>query len=669
VLEPVDPEGGPVDLAWSWTVAGAPTDLDGPVVPARLLHRGQVWTVTAVPDDGVQDGAAATATATIGDAPPVFVGGLVPTTPRTGDVVACLGHWEDVDGDVVDDLGIAWEVDGSDAGSGPVLPISGLFRGQLVRCTASASEGEATTVVRVGDALVGDGEPRLATLEVVPSRPAPGGLATCRVGGLFDPEDDRVDVDVRWTLDGAPLGTGASVVVPEVPGGRLACAAVPRDSVGPGDEVTAWAEIGEPDPPGDVLVLLLDDIGVDGVGVYGVGTPAPPTPNLDTLAAEGVRFDRAWSHPTCSPTRAALLTGRYAFHTGYGHPSERSETWSLPDDATTVPEALATWSPALYATAAVGKWHVGTIVDDMGQQPLRAGFGAYHGVLGNLQPSHALDGARSSYTDYEYADGTSLQRRTDYLTVVEADDAIDAMATLPEPWFLYVAFHAVHAPWAFPPDGLWGGVPTPGVTDVMARADAMTEALDRQIGRILAEVPPDTTVIVLGDNGSPHLVNRGPYQDQAGKSTVLEAGVRVPLIVAGPAVAVPGSRSDALVSVTDVFVTALELAGADAGELPDDVGGDSVSLLPYLRDPSRASLRRVAFTEGFTPNGFAPHRTDDRAVRDDTWKLVRTTDGHEQLFRLGTDVIEGDDRLAEPDAEAVLARNRLAAWLQGSAFR
>ena len=210
-----------------------------------------------------------------------------------------------------------------------------------------------------------------------------------------------------------------------------------------------------PDPPqtpGDrpnVLVVLLDDIGVEKVGAYGESPPGvtpPCTPNMDALATAGVLFRNAWTNNVCSPTRAQLLTGRHGFRTGIGglvNGFDTAEGLAI-DLETTLPQALAG-----YATAAVGKWHLAAPAQGL-QHPLEAGFGAYAGSLYNLN-------SYSNWVKTFDADGDGVLDQAcelRYATTDSTDDAIGFARTLASPWFLYVAYNAPHMPVHAPPPAL-----------------------------------------------------------------------------------------------------------------------------------------------------------------------------------------------------------------------
>lgn len=397
----------------------------------------------------------------------------------------------------------------------------------------------------------------------------------------------------------------------------------------------------------NVLILVADDVGVDAVSSYRVAASPPPTPVIDSLAARGVLFERAWASPMCSPTRALLHTGRHAFRTGvgnhlvlgwFGRPLRIAE-WTLP-------EVL---DRAGYRHALIGKWHLGR----------DGGTGDFApNVVGGW--SH-FAGQMQNFNRYPFENYFSWERIEDgrrsisrvYATTANVDDALAWIRSRRRPWVCMVCFNAAHVPFHAPPRALHGYdlrgknpflEPTPFYK-------AMVQAMDTEIGRLLAGLGAArrarTNVIFLGDNGSPREVIAAPFQRDRAKGTLFEGGVRVPLIVAGPAVRDPGRRERALVHVVDLFATVAELCGVDArAYVPRSVPLDSISLTPYLRGRGRPSLRRTMITERFGAND---PRLNGVAIRDDTHKLiVWTSPWRESLYDLSKDPFERRDLLRSP---------------------
>lgn len=396
--------------------------------------------------------------------------------------------------------------------------------------------------------------------------------------------------------------------------------------------LTLPATAGAQTPP-NVLVVLVDDLGIEHVELFGVGSQFLPTPTLDALAAGGLVFENAWSEPICSPTRAVLLTGRYPFRTGVGEAVQSDADKGLALSELTLPEVLRFHAPTPYATAAFGKWHLGMDPSLGGlAAPNEAGFEHFEGTRGNLTP----DG--ETYFDYtKITDGVG-EPASGYLTSDTIDWAASWIATAPEPWFAYVALHAPHSPTHLPPEDLH--TQDPGDGSVLNLYRAMAEAADTEIGRLLDSVNLASTVVVfLSDNGSASSVTLPPFSSKRSKRTVFEGGVRIPMVIGGASVSL-GRVADP-VNVADVFATVVELAGAT---LPEG-NYDGVSLVPYFSEPQAGPLRAFNFTETFSPNGPGPWSSRFEAARDARYKLV-TNGSREGFFDLVADPYETTELLS-----------------------
>lgn len=382
--------------------------------------------------------------------------------------------------------------------------------------------------------------------------------------------------------------------------------------------------------PPNVLVIVADDLGVDNVAVYGEDPEAPATPNLDRLAAHGVWFRNAYAYPICSPTRAAILTGRTARRTGMGAIVEWNDTYELPLAEVTLPELLDLGGDDDWSTTAIGKWHLSAPKTPNGyDHPNLQGFDHYKGAIHNLYFEDDPENGKNDYFHYDYVVDGKVSRSDTYATQQQTDDALEAMRTLEEPWFLYVAYNAVHTPFHIPPDSnLPEHVPPP------KKFDAMVHNLDTEIGRLLAGLGDRgqrTLVVFVGDNGTPGQAITPPFQKDHGKTTIYEGGTNVPLIVAGPGVTGRG-ESAALVHVVDLLPTIARLVGVD----PKATGRplDGVSFAGVLKDPASAGQRKFVYTERMSPAGPPPWRGEWRAVRDDRYKLIVDPEGKETFYDL-----------------------------------
>ncbi len=391
----------------------------------------------------------------------------------------------------------------------------------------------------------------------------------------------------------------------------------------------------------NVLILIADDVGVDALASYAEGSDFPITPNLDALTQQGILFRNAYGNPLCSPTRAAILTGRYGFRTGIGENVALTGA-ALPLAEITLPEMLDLGS-GLYSHAAIGKWHLGNGSVGGSLAPNNAGFSHYDGCLrGQLLP------APYNFYYWPRTVNGSTQINTTYATTATVNAALEWINTHAEPWVCYVSFNAANAPFQAPPAGLYyedlTGIDP--LTNPRPFYKASIEAMDTEIGRLFAALGSklqNTLVVFTGDNGpAPKLTTLHPPSHV--KGTVFEGGINVPLLVSGPQVDVPGTECAGLVNTLDLYATVAELAGVDLAQTHAGVPLDSVSLVPYFTDSQQASLRWFTFSERFLPLGAkGTHVTQNRrAIREARYKLIRVNSVY-SFYDLWNDPFEQTD--------------------------
>ena len=448
---------------------------------------------------------------------------------------------------------------------------------------------------------------------------------------------------------------------------------------------------GTPFSQSNVLIILTDDIGTDRTAAWEAHPTPPPTPTLDALACAGTSMRRTYAHPTCSPSRATLLTGRAPSRYGVGRWLPDDGTWGLPLAEVTLPEMMA---EAGYASAVAGKWHLGPASDpDAATHPLEQGFWHHRGSHANLLMALGTGHTPRGYWQWERLEDGVPAWTTAYNTTVTTDDALDLIDLLPEPWLLYVAYNSAHEPLHVPPEHLrLDPEALVGETESSVLYDAMVTATDLEIGRLLDsiddDVLADTLVIYLSDNGTPMWGLSAPLDPARGKGTAFEGGVRVPFIAAGPGVSRAGTWAEGLVGFADLFPTLAELVGVDlatwvpeGAEPPAPLVLDGYSLVDVFADPTAASPRTTALSEGFHPAGAPPYDWSRATLVDGSWKYVRlegeastldpAVEVREELYRLtptdadaGTWALhEGTDLIADGplDAEARAAYDRLSA--------
>ena len=597
--------------------------------------------------------------AILGSPPDLLGVSVLPSAPRTTDRLACVPH-RALGSNV--EIHTVWLVDGVAVSADPIL--AGAFHvGQTVACTATPHHGRSMGPTRrSGSVTVVNSPPLPPEVSIEPADPTLGlHDLVCRIPQGRDPDGDATSTTVLWYADGVSWRGrtatterfGDTIEAFDTPRARTwSCVAHATD---PAQATTsATATVRPRIASTNVLVLLADDLSLDKVGAYGVHPDPPPTPRIDQLAAEGVKFHNFYTSPTCSPGRATLLTGRRSRRYGIGTPIRAEEdVMALPPAEVLVPEMLD-HAPAPYTSVLTGKWHLSSYLTGPGPlHPGLEGFDWYAGSVENLHRSPGVD-LPTNYFRWEKNTNGSLSETHTYATRDTVDDAVAAIGQLPEPWLLWVAFNAPHWPFHVPDE--------PRLTQVVDeesstidQANAMVESLDFAVGDILDSMDPDlldrTTVFFLGDNGTDPQAIAPPWNPAGGKGTLHEAGVNAPLIVTGPLVAHAGADSDALVSSTDLFDTIAAIAGVDVVEA-DRIEGvavrDGVSLLPYLADPDRQSRRGIVYTDKHLPNGPPPYDIYDRAVFDGRYKLHRIGRGslhHHELYDLADGPIEGEDLL------------------------
>lgn len=432
---------------------------------------------------------------------------------------------------------------------------------------------------------------------------------------------------------------------------------------------------GAAEPP-NIVFILVDDMGAADGECF--GSRFYRTPNLNRLATESVRFTQAYAAcAVCSPSRAAILTGQSParLHLTDWIPGEGQRTegrlrvpdWQqhLPPDSPTLPEMLR---PLGYATACIGKWHLG---GGPGQSPRERGFdvavaagetgqpASYFWPYGKSGDAHRVPGlAEAGGRDGEYL--------TDRLTD-EALHFIDANRS--RSFFLYLSHYAVHSPLEGRREFVEEAASRPAA-DGQGNAvyAAMLRSVDDSVGRILdrlEELRLDrrTIVIFTSDNGGAVHFGRPPATANGalrkGKGFPYEGGLRVPLLVKVPGLTRGGSVCETPVISHDFVPTLLELAGAPAKRPVSD----GVSLAALLRGP--APLKRDALFWHYPHYWLGGQVSPYSVARAGDWKLIRFyEDGHDELYNLRDDPEEKTDLAADrTETRRTLAR-RLDLWLK-----
>ncbi len=435
----------------------------------------------------------------------------------------------------------------------------------------------------------------------------------------------------------------------------------------------AWAITCRAEAPRrpNILVIVADDMGYSDVGMQGCRDI--PTPNIDSLARGGVRFTQAYvSGAYCSPSRAGLMTGRYQER--FGHEFNAGTREGLPLTEVTMADRLRA---AGYATGLVGKWHLGERPEF---QPQNRGFDEFFGFLGaehTYFPAHGDQLTGKEEVGGWVRRGSKVIGEENYLTDAFAREAlgfIDRHAA--QPFFLYLAFNAVHSP-LHATDKYLSRFPQ--IKDRTRQIyAAMLSAMDDAIGGVLADLrarhlEENTLIFFFSDNGGPtypnyklvdftpevfaveslHGVNvngsiNAPLRGS--KRQLLEGGIRVPFVVQWKGTLPAGKVEERPIIQLDVLPTALAAAGLNVSA---SWNLDGVNLLPFINGA----------------NSEIPHETlywrfgRQRAIRHGDWKLVKLDEKPFQLYHLSEDLGETRDLASEQPAKAAQLQSLLDQWL------
>lgn len=412
----------------------------------------------------------------------------------------------------------------------------------------------------------------------------------------------------------------------------------------------------------NIILIVADDLGWKDLGFQGATDLR--TPNLDRLAREGARFEQFYVQPMCTPSRAALLTGRYPMRYGLQTMVIPSKgTYGLSADEFLLPQVLGA---AGYKTAIIGKWHLGHA--DRRYWPRQRGFDyAYGAVLGEIDYfTHDAHGVTDWQRDNEPV------REEGYVTTLLGDDAvrlIEGWRDEGRPFFLYLAFTAPHAPYQAPEEYVqrFAGIP-----DKTRRTyAAMIACMDDQVGRVVGALEKtgqrgDTLIIFHSDNGGTRdarLTGEGKVESipcdngalRGGKGQLYEGGTRVPAFANWPGRIPPGTVVGTPVHVVDILPTLASLAGASTKKcLPLDG-----------TDISGALLRGEPTGRTEVVYNIEPFRA---AIREGDWKLVWRTllPSKAELFNLADDPGETRDLASEHPRKVQELQARIGRLAEGA---
>ncbi len=400
----------------------------------------------------------------------------------------------------------------------------------------------------------------------------------------------------------------------------------------------------------NTILILADDVSPDYFGCFSATTDTANTPNIRALAELGIRFNKVWSAPVCSPARAEILTGRYPFRTGVGGVISSPTSPQIDTAEMSIAKLLKYHAPETYQTACIGKWHLTVNQPQKRLNPNKLGFDLYSGNF---------NGAIPNYYYYQRVKNGLVDTVTTYATTQTVNDAIGWLDTLNsnQPFFLWLAFNAPHDPFHIPPANLCNTSGLSGTTaDINAHPEnyfkAAIEAMDTEIGRLINYLEQNnlldsTNFIFLGDNGNQSQVAQISNTLKS-KGTIYDYGVHVPMIITGPAVIDGGRSSDALVNTTDIFATIAELCGFHQwrNSIPLDTEIDTQSMLSIIKNQT-ISHRDWIFSETFN----TPSTADDgKTIRNENYHLLRFDNGMEEFYNQTIDKEENNNLLIETSA-------------------
>ena len=385
----------------------------------------------------------------------------------------------------------------------------------------------------------------------------------------------------------------------------------------------------------NIIVILADDLGYADIGCQGCKDIV--TPHIDSIAANGIRFTDGYAtHPVCSPSRAGLMSGRYQHRFGFeansGPEEYAAANFGLPRSEKTLAERL---KGAGYATGMVGKWHIGF---KEGLRPHERGFDYYYGFLSGARTYLPVRDDKNPLT----RNGQPVDDEREYLTDAFARESVAFIErSRDKPFFLYLAFNAVHIPLEATSDY---EKRFPHISDPDRKTYAgMTAAMDDAVGDVLAtlrkhRLEENTLIFFYSDNGGPTAKNtsrNGPLRGF--KTDTYEGGVRVPFMVQWKGKLAAGSVYREMVMGFDVHATAITAAGV---AMPTDKPLDGVDLIPFLTGKKTG----IPHESLFWRTGNRKH-----AARVGDWKLVQEK-GAPQLFNLANDISESHN-LAKANPE------------------
>jgi arylsulfatase A-like enzyme len=391
----------------------------------------------------------------------------------------------------------------------------------------------------------------------------------------------------------------------------------------------------------NILLIIADDMGRDATFGFSEGSLKPITPHINSIKNNGITFQNFWSYPTCSPTRASIITGKYGYRTGV--------KWAgdvLPSTERSLQKYIKEETGSRYNSAVIGKWHLSGNNSSLDRSAF--GIDYYAGLMG---------GGLQNYFQWNLTNDLGTNLQSGYSSKIFTDLAMDWVGAQDQPWFLWLAYNAPHTPFHKPPSIMHNQGELTNYSegmDPMPYYLAAIEAMDFQIGRLIngltQEEKDNTIILFMGDNGTPNEVGQSPYPDNAVKGSLYQGGINVPLFVSGKGVQRTGNDYNLLTS-TDLFSTIAQLAGVDSDEIHD-----SKSFMNLLTADD--GQRAFQYSEMESPNA------SKWAISNGDYKLIVRANGAQELYDLVSDPYESENLIgAALSLEAIDAKTALEAEL------
>jgi arylsulfatase A-like enzyme len=391
----------------------------------------------------------------------------------------------------------------------------------------------------------------------------------------------------------------------------------------------------------NILLIIADDMGRDATFGFSEGSLKPITPHINSIKNSGITFQNFWSYPTCSPTRASIITGKYGYRTGV--------KWAgdvLPSTERSLQKYIKEETGSRYNSAVIGKWHLSGNNSSLDRSAF--GIDYYAGLMG---------GGLQNYFQWNLTNDLGTNLQSGYSSKIFTDLAMDWVGAQDQPWFLWLAYNAPHTPFHKPPSIMHNQGELTNYSegmDPMPYYLAAIEAMDFQIGRLIngltQEERDNTIILFMGDNGTPNEVGQSPYPDNAVKGSLYQGGINVPLFVSGKGVQRTGNDYNLLTS-TDLFSTIAQLAGVDSDEIHD-----SKSFMNLLTADD--GQRAFQYSEMESPNA------SKWAISNGDYKLIVRANGAQELYDLVSDPYESENLIgAALSLEAIDAKTALEAEL------